>query len=340
MSNITVITTTFGTVDDQIRLTILFNVLIKTFSQCLDGFAWIIGNIGAICTCIVFHQAIFRKSPCAMYVTASNFSQLFIFNFATFIRMIQYGYGVLINSLPAWFCRIRFYIYYVSMANARYNIIFASADRYFSSSQSINLRQWSSSKVALRLIIIDAIIWILFYIQVLVMYDVQSNKCRIHSTSFFTYFNYFITFENGLLPIIPMSIFGLLTIRNIHQSKRRIRTTESINGSENGNITLVLRKETQLHKMLINQVIVYLIFNIPLPVYGIYRSYISISTLSRWRAVMDTFMNNLFYDMIYLGYALTFPIFILTSDIFRRELKKIIKKKLVYPCQRIITRTN
>ncbi|UJR12380.1 hypothetical protein I4U23_016557 [Adineta vaga] len=340
MNNLTVITTIVGTVDEQIRLTILFNLLIKTFSQFLDGFAWIIGNIGALSTCIVFQQVAFRKSPCAIYFIASNFSQLFIFNFATFIRMIQYGYGVSVNSVPSWFCKIRFYIYYVSMASARYNIIFASADRFFSSSQKANLRQWSSSKIALRLVIINAIIWIFFYIQVLVTYDVRHNKCRIQSKSFFTYFNYFITFENGLFPIIPMSIFGLLTLRNVHQSKRRVRTTESVTGSENININLASRKETQLHKMLINQVIVYLIFNIPLPVYGIYRSYINIVTLSGWRAVRDTFMNNLFYDMIYLGYALTFPIFILTSDIFRRELKQIIQKKLVQPCQRFVTHAN
>ncbi|UJR06674.1 hypothetical protein I4U23_010960 [Adineta vaga] len=278
--------------NDQAQLTILFNLLIKTLAQCLDCFAWIIGNIGSV------------------------------------------------NAVPSWFCRFRFYIYYVAMASARYNIIFASADRCFCSSRKTIFRQLSSSKIALRLIIINALVWILFYIQALVTYDVQNNKCRMHSTSFFTYFNFFITIENGLFPIIPMSIFGLLTVHNIHQSKRRTRTIEPINGSQHVRSDRVSKKETQLHKMLINQVVIYLIFNTPLPMYGIYRSYLSIGTLSGWRALTDTFLNNLFYDMIYLGYALTFPIFILTSNIFRRELKQFIQTKIFKPCQQHIIREN
>ena len=320
--------TTIATVNREAELLALFTQLIQVVSQVLDGLMWIIGNFGAICTCIVFSRPTFRKSPCAMYFTASSFSQLFIFNFAVFIRMIQYGYNIPVNSVPSWFCRLRFYIFYVSGASARYNIVFAAADRFFCSCQSARLRRWSSSKVALCLIIIDAIIWALFYIQVLVFFDVKNDKCRIHVADIMRYFNFYLTIENGFLPIIPMLIFGLLTIRNIRRSAQRAKAPETIDGAvsntNNQSSSSSSKKEVQLHKMLINQVVVYVILNLPYPVYNLYRTYANLSSFTGSRAAIDTFVNNLCFDLIYLCFALTFLNFLLTSSMFRRELKQIL----------------
>ena len=320
--------TTIATVNREAELLALFTQLIQVVSQVLDGLMWIIGNFGAICTCIVFSRPTFRKSPCAMYFTASSFSQLFVFNFAVFIRMIQYGYNIPVNSVPSWFCRLRFYIFYVSGASARYNIVFAAVDRFFCSCQSVRLRRWSSSKVALCLIIIDAIIWALFYIQVLVFFDVKNDKCRIHVADIMIYFNFYLTIENGFLPIIPMLIFGLLTIRNIRRSAQRAKAPETIDGAvsntNNQSSSSSSKKEVQLHKMLINQVVVYVILNLPYPVYNLYRTYANLSSFTGSRAAIDTFVNNLCFDMIYLCFALTFLNFLLTSSMFRRELKQIL----------------
>ena len=329
--------TTIATVNREAELLALFNYLIQIFSQTLDGLMWIIGNIGAILTCIVFSQAIFRKSPCAMYFTASSFSQLFVFNFAVFIRMIQYGYNVPVNSVPSWFCKIRFYIYYVSGAIARYNIIFAAADRFLCSSRSVRLRRWSLPKVAVYLITIDTIVWILFYIPILVYFDVESDKCRIHAVEIMKYLSYFITIENGFFPIIPMLIFGLLTIRNIRQSRQRVKSTVAVNRNQSATSRQTSTKEAQLHKMLINQVIVYVILNLPYPVYNVYRSYVNVNSFTGSRAAIDTFINNLCFDMIYLCFTLTFFNFLITSDMFRRELKQIIKNKLIDRCHHRIT---
>lgn len=328
-------TTAVVTVDRETQLIALFTLLIQTVSQCLDTILWITGNIGAICTCIVFYQPAFRRSPCAMYFIASSFSQLFVFNFAVFIRMIQYGFNVPVNSLSPWFCKIRYYIFYVAAANARYNIIFAAADRYLCSSHNIHIRRWSSPKIALRVIIVDAIIWLLFYIQVLVAFGVTNDKCRILVLDIMKYFSLYITIENGFFPVIPMLFFGLLTIRNIHQSIQRVKATEVVDGSQSVTNNRISKKETQFHKMLANQVIVYIILNVPYPVYTIYRTYLGVSSLTGSRALIDTFINNLFYDLIYLGYALTFPNFLFTSNVFRKEFKQIIQK-ILHRCQRRI----
>ncbi|CAF1276458.1 unnamed protein product [Adineta ricciae] len=257
---------------------------------------------------------------------------MFVFQFAVFIRMIQYGYGVPVNSVSPWFCKIRYYIFYVAAANARYNLIFASVDRYFCSSPNLLRRRLSSSKIAVRVITMNCVIWLLFYIQVLIIFDVDNDKCRIHVVQLMTYFSFYITVENGFFPIVPMLLFGILTIQNIRQSRRRVRGSERPNRSQSITNSRITRKEMQLHRMLANQVILYLILNVPYPIYTVYRSYIRVGTLSGSRALTDTFINNLLYDLIYFGYALTFFNFILTSDIFRKELTQIIKTKLIYRC--------
>ena len=332
MSNITTIsTTTSASAAAEAQLVILYNLMIQNLSRVLDCFIWIVGHIGAICVCIVFSQPVFRKSPCAMYFIASSISQIVLFNFAVFIRLIQYGYDVPVNSLDAWFCRIRYYLFYASGAVARYNIIFAGIDRFLCSSQVTRLRQCSSPKIALRVIIINAIFWIIFYIQVLVNFSVSGDKCRITTDEFRRYFNLFFLIENGIFPVFPMAIFGLLTIRNIRQSSERAKAGAdgSVDGSQSVTNTNTggHKKETQLHRMLINQIIVFIVLTLPSPAYSIYRTYfLNTSTLSGSGALMDTFLNNLFFDCIYLNYALTCLTFLFTSAMFRRELKQVIQK--------------
>jgi len=339
MSNTTMIMTTTTTLSREAELVIFYNLLIQTVSRVLDGFIWIVGHIGALCICIVFSQPAFRKSPCTIYFIASSISQILLFNFAVFIRMIQYGYDVPVNSLSVWFCRIRYYMFYVSAANARYNIIFAGIDRFLCSYQNTRLRKWSSPKIAFPVIIINAIIWILFYIQVMVYFGVVSGKCRTTNETFRRYFNVYVTIENGFFPIAPMLIFGLLTIRNIQMSRHRVKATVSpIDGTQPIANPGSQKKETQLHKMLANQVIVYIIFNIPYPGYSVYRTYfLNSSSLSGSDALRDTFLNNLFYDFIYLGYAVTCLNFIYTSAMFRRELKQVIQKIIFCQFRRNIT---
>ncbi|CAF1296564.1 unnamed protein product [Adineta ricciae] len=328
-------TTTNTALNDETQSIIFFNFLTKILAQCLDGFSWIVGNIGAICICIVFSQPTFRKSPCAIYFIASSLSQLFVFNFAVFIRIIQYGYAVPVNSAPSWFCKMRFYIFYVSAATARYNIIFASADRYLCSCRDARRRHWSSTKTAFRLIVLVLVVWLLFYIQILVFFDVKNNKCTIRNTSVITYLSYFITVENGFFPIFPMLIFGLLTIRNIHGSRRTVAARDN-STAQSVQTERSPRKEKHLHKMLFSQVILFVISNIPYPVYTIYRSYAGVSSFTGSRALMDTFINNLLYDMVYLGFALTFPNFLLTSKMFRREFLQVLQTKIVQRCQRLM----
>ncbi len=83
---------------------------------------------------LFFYKPAFRKSPCAKYFIAVNISQFFTFVFAVFIGTLEYGYTIQTVNSFVWFCKIRYYLFYVFVANSRYNIVMDSIDRYTSAS--------------------------------------------------------------------------------------------------------------------------------------------------------------------------------------------------------------
>ena len=167
MNNATTNSTDIVAVGNQASLIALITFINKTISQYGLGLIWLAGNIGSAFNCAVFYRPTFRKKLCAIYFIAASFSQFFIFNLAVFIRMLEYGYDVPLNAY-VWLCKIRFYLFYIFVANSHYNVILASIDRYFSSSPDALRRQRSSPKIAVRLIILNAAFWSLMYLHVII----------------------------------------------------------------------------------------------------------------------------------------------------------------------------
>ncbi|CAF0796000.1 unnamed protein product [Adineta steineri] len=317
------------TADNQANLIALVNLLNKTISQYGLGLIWLIGNLGSIFNCIVFSQPTYGKSPCAMYFLASSVAQFFTFNFALLTRMLQYGYGINAISIDLWFCKARFYFFYVFVAVPRYYIIMASIDRYFASSRSARRRQWSSTKIAVRLIIGNIILWCIIYTQVLVFYDISSGSCSYGSGAYGVFFSIYISIDSGILPLLLMLIFGLLTVRNIHKTKKRVDaapTTDTGRSKKSGKMS---KKDVQLHRMLANQIILFIILNLPNPCYLVYRSLTITLVKSPFRKATETFLSNMTYVLIYLGFSLTFANFFVSSDMYRREFFQVIRTKVL-----------
>ncbi|CAF0795886.1 unnamed protein product [Adineta steineri] len=293
------------------------------------GIIWLIGNIGSVLTCLVFHQPTFRKSSCSMYFIASSFSQLLAFNFALLYRMLQYGYNVQTINQNFWFCKIRFYLFFVIIANSRYNIIMASIDRYFASSRNALRRQWSSPKIALRVIIGNAILWSLIYIQVMVFYQIINNSCQPQLGVYGIFFSIYISIDSGILPIFLMLLFGILTVRNVHQTGKRIEPTTKNPDGKSIPTSKISKKDVQLQKMLANQIILFIFLNIPNPCYLVYRTLTINVTKSSARLTIEAFINNMTYVPLYLGFALTFANFAVSSKMFRREFLSLMQTKIL-----------
>lgn len=322
--------------DSQTYWINIFNLVNTTVSQYGLGLIWFMGNIGSVFTCIIFFQPAFHNSPCVMYFIASVLSQFFTFNFALLTRMLQFGYNIQTINTALWYCKIRFYLYYICVAIPRYNIILASIDRYFASSRSALRRQWSSQKIAFRLIIGNAIFWSLIYTQVIIFYRIENGQCTPQTGTYGTFFSFYITIDSGILPIFLMLMFGLLTIRNVNRTKKRIRPIPGINYGQSTYASRISKKDIQLYRMLAHQIGIFIILNILNPCYLLYRSFTINIFKSSVQRTIESFISNMTYALVYLGFSLTFVIFFISSKMFRRECRQFIRIKIL---RQPITRT-
>jgi hypothetical protein len=315
--------------DNQAYWIARVNLLNKTISQYGLSLIWLVGNIGSIFTCIIFHQPTFRNSPCAMYFIASSLSQMCAFNFALVFRILQYGFNIPLVNMFLWFCKMRNYVFYIVIATSRYNIILASVDCYFASSRNALRRQWSSKKIAFRLIIGNLIFWSLIYIQVIIFYEIHDDTCNYQSGTYGRFFSIYISIDSGILPVFLMLIFGLLTIKNVSQTKRRVRPVAMINNGRSVLDDRMSKKDTQLYQMLAHQIAIFVILNLPNPCYFVYASFTINTVKSPLRVTIETFISNMTYVLIYLGCALTFSTFILSSKMFRQEFQRFFVIKIL-----------
>ncbi|CAF0852442.1 unnamed protein product [Rotaria sordida] len=290
---------------------------------------WFIGNFGSTINCFIFYQPNLRKNPCVMYLLASSASQFLTFNFALLTRILYMGFNIQAVNTFLWYCKIRFYFFYISVAIPRYYIILASIDRYFTSSPDIYWRRWSSSKIAMRLIIGSCLFWCLIYIQVLIFYEIQKNGCSFRNGIYGIIFSVYLLIESGILPPLMMLIFECLTLNNIRQSKRKTRSLTVGDVVRPGQYTRMSRKDLQFSKMLFNQICLWIILNIPNPCYLLYQTITINDTKSPLRLTVESFISNMSYLFIYLEFSLTFFVYTLSSSLFRREFNRLIRHKIL-----------
>jgi hypothetical protein len=260
-----------------------------------------------------------------MYFLAASIAQFFLLNFALTTRMLQFGYNIQTVNYVLWYCKFRFYLSFVLNAISRYYIILASIDRYFVSSLNANHRRWSSKKIALRLIIINTILWPLIYAHIFVFYELQSGQCLpgndVHSI--------FLSIYAAILPLSLTLIFGLFTFKNLHKIKRLINPILLNDTPQSNRRIRLTKKEIQLCKIIINQALLFIILNIMNPCYLLYQAFTMHMTKSPLRQLIELSFYNTTYVFILLESALTFFIYILSSSVFRREFIRLIRTKFL-----------
>ncbi|CAF4507353.1 unnamed protein product, partial [Rotaria sp. Silwood2] len=291
---------------------------------------WLMGNVGSTISCFIFSQRKLRKNPCIMYFLASSASQFMTFNFVLLTRILLNGFNITAINLFLWFCKIRNYFFYLFVAVPRYYIILASIDRYFASCSNIYWRRWSSSKVAMRLIIGSFIFWSLMYSQILVFYEIQDGICSYRHGAYGIFFSIYLSIESGTLPPLVMLIFGCLTLKNIRQSKRRTRPIAELNGIRPAEFIGMSGKDLQYSKMLFSQILLWTILSIINPSDLLYQTITINETKSSFRTTVEVFINNMSYMFIHLEFSLTFFLYTFSSSFFRRQLKQLIQKKILH----------
>ncbi|CAF3533725.1 unnamed protein product [Rotaria socialis] len=129
-----------------------------------------------------------------------------------------------------------------------------------------------------------------------------------------------------ILPLIPMLVFGLLTIQNVRQSRNRTIPTDvsrvpTVGVTVNFNPTNRLkRKDHKLATMLLVQIIILCILSIPLGMDKVYSSVMADMQLSELQVAIGSLLYNIAQLLHFLANAVPFYIYTLVGGNSFRKL--------------------
>jgi hypothetical protein len=172
--------------------------------------------------------------------------------------------------------------------------------------------------MALRMILIVIIVFLLLFIHILVLANLQPEMgytCVIQANTL--YAQIYIIAQVFLFAVIPPSImvfFGLMTIRNLHQTNVVANVVSRFN-----------RTERQLARMLFVQVTVHILLTLPSSI-----TYL-IATLPNTISTTPTFsFATTICEIIFTSsYATSFFLYLLSGRVYRKELFRLLYK--VFP---------
>ena len=195
---------------------------------------YIFGAIGNILNIWVFiiwsrpprratkHSRSSRTSNSSLYLLASSISNLLVIVYPLLTRIMFDGYQYRVTRKNLFIlCRLRFYILHTCDLISLTCICMAMFDRYLISSRHVHLRKLSTRRQRTKLIILALVLLFgLHGLPIAVFYDISpTGQCEILSRAYLLYYRYaFQILLHGVLPIVFLSTFGILTYRQLNES--------------------------------------------------------------------------------------------------------------------------
>ena len=281
----------------------------------------ILGTIGNILNIMVFSRPLLRTNPCSLYFISggiANFLSLYIGLITPFLGLYNLDPTQKSNIL----CKIRFYLRFTTITLSTWFVLFACIDRFLTSSTNATYRSWSSFRLAKRVILLATITCFIFpYTQGFYCFSInQRNICTYSNNICKLSIDSILLVCNSGIPPILMVLISILTIYNVRYMNQ---------------INVRHRRNVQLIRILLVQVIVLVLFAIPITAQKIYNCTTMFTTKSELAIAIDGLINQIATEISYINNSTTFYIYSFTSKKFRREVSHILSALLT--CQRYKT---
>jgi hypothetical protein len=131
----------------------------------------------------------------------------------------------------------------------------------------------------------------------------------------------------GVLPPLLMMIFSLLLMHNLKKMRTHIQSVKATGERNTCSVHILRKRDRDLMKIVLIEVLIYLITTMPFSIYLIYKMLTYNSMKSLNRIEIELFFNYLTQSfLMYLNTALPFYVYISTSSSFRREFEKLVMK--------------
>ncbi|UJR20266.1 hypothetical protein I4U23_023397 [Adineta vaga] len=288
-----------------------------------------IGTISSTLNLMVFTKNPLRKNPCTICLIALNIIN-FISPYLTFLGLIlEVGYGFDVSSTNLLFCRSKYYTGFVLASWHSSCLILASIDRMLVTSRNAGTRQRSTCRLVIISIISIFLFWMIFHIHAWMLVKILQigpnySVCYYEPGVYTSLVTYYTLVISGTLPPVLMGIFGCWTIRNIrqihhtaHQSSTRMSTIIVIRPAQ------LQAKDRQLIRMLLVEIVTYIIFKFPVTIVYIYEEITRNISKNEEQRMIEKSILQIVYFLYFVENSIGCYTNILVSKTFRTELKHL-----------------
>jgi hypothetical protein len=290
-----------------------------------------IGSISCILNLMVFTQSTLRKNPCTICLIAVNIINFLYFYLGLLLTTLADGYNIDPSTSNIGFCRFRYYIAQVLACWQSSCLILASIDRVLITSRNATTRQRSTRSLIAVSMIGIGLFWTLFHIHALIFMEILQygpdySICYYQPGVYTTFMTYYAFTVNGFLPPSLMAIFGCWTVKNIRGVPRaRFPPSNSVN---TGNVPIgrphaIQSKDQQLIRMLLVDIISFVICKLPSTIVLIYRQITQYNDKSDDQQVIELSILQLSFFWYFVDNGIGCYTNILVSKTFRTELKRM-----------------
>ncbi|CAF1256733.1 unnamed protein product [Adineta ricciae] len=285
------------------------------------------GAVGLIFNVLVFTRPVLNRQPCSFYFLISTLFNLFVVFIILPVRIVSNSFNLDLANYNLGICKTEFYSFYVVRVVSIWLILLACIDRYFHSSSNIKLRRLSSLKMARISSSVLTLLMIVIYSHMIVYFEIANvtsqtgqatQTCNARKG---TYRSFSASWHMTLYSLCPSSLmllFGILTVRNIHQHHRIIPTHSDNNQRHNR------RTDMQLLRMLTIQVLFIIVSTMPSSAIRLYSSFTATTTKNAFQTAQENLATQLCNSLSYFAHSTSFYLYTLTGSLFRTELTKII----------------
>lgn len=230
--------------------------------------ALIFGLIGNFLNIYIFLSVrSYRRSPSAFYLLISVISNLVHLSCAMTTRILSISFNIDSTQTSIIWCKTRQFLIgtYPPLALTCQSL--AAIDQFLITSRNVRVRQWSSMKIAHRMVVCCVGFWHLHSLPFLFYNRIQMNRCVITNQNLLIYWSsihFFVVLM--AIPTLTLATFGYLGYRNM----KRLTDNGQMIGSDRQFITMICL-----------QLILVIVATIP---YGVYNTYLLI-TFNRIKTV-------------------------------------------------------
>ena len=305
---------------DNTKRTSMTSSLVNLAAQLIKAIMPIIivsGIIGNSLNVAILTRPNLYKHACSHYFLAVSVNNIFFSSVLMTYEFLAQAYNIDAAQISITWCKLINFTNQLSALITPYFIVLASFDRYCASSTNVWKRRFSSVKMARWMILLITAILALFYVNVLIFSELRQDDgfgCRIRTDSIYK-LGFVITQVVLFVIVAPflMALFGILTIWNVNRTR-----LPAVGASR------YRRTESQLVRMLLLQITIQIILNLPLSIIYII-SFLPLPLL----ATPEYYLTYIVCELVlFSSFVTPFFLYVLSAQAYKKELIHLVSRVL------------